>query len=153
VYFNGGDHAALAATRQAGVVVATPRAGEQVLRSGPPLDALVYSDEDDGEREVAALLAGTARYEVRTMGARGGAWSAAGGRHGTWAATALHGTPADSAGCGDSFAGGLTAALGAGWALEDAIALGARCGAACLTGFGPYAAQLVEDVAGQPGGD
>jgi len=48
----------------------------------------------------------------------------------------------DAYGCGDSFAGGLTYGLGAGMTLEEALALGARCGAACLTGPGPYEGQL-----------
>jgi ribokinase len=48
----------------------------------------------------------------------------------------------DAYGCGDSFAAGFTYGLGAGMSLEDALQLGARCGAACLAGRGPYTAQL-----------
>ena len=48
----------------------------------------------------------------------------------------------DAYGCGDSFAAGLTFALARGDTVEDAVALGARCGAAVLTGRGPYGAQL-----------
>jgi ribokinase len=48
----------------------------------------------------------------------------------------------DAYGCGDSFAAGVTFGLGAGKSLEDAVALGARCGAAVLSGSGPYPAQL-----------
>ena len=44
----------------------------------------------------------------------------------------------ESYGCGDSFAAGVTAGLAAGWSVNDAVALGARCGAACATRFGPY---------------
>ena len=51
-------------------------------------------------------------------------------------------TVADSYGAGDSFAAGLTYGLGAGWAIEKAVELAARCGAACLTGRGPYEGQL-----------
>jgi ribokinase len=36
----------------------------------------------------------------------------------------------------------LTYALGAGKEIEAALALAARCGAACLTGRGPYSGQL-----------
>jgi ribokinase len=84
---------------------------------------------------------------VRTRGAAGGEWTATGGgdigpRSGSWHATPLPGEPVDAYGCGDSFAAGLTYGLGAGMALEDAIELGARCGAACLCGRGPYAGQL-----------
>ena len=48
----------------------------------------------------------------------------------------------DAYGCGDSFAGGLTYGLGADLPLPAALELGARCGAACLTGRGPYEGQL-----------
>jgi ribokinase len=44
----------------------------------------------------------------------------------------------DAYGCGDSFAAGLTFALGAGHAPGDALAIAAECGAACLAGDGPY---------------
>ena len=56
----------------------------------------------------------------------------------TWAAEPLPGPPVDSYGCGDSFAAGLTYGLGAGMPVA-AAQLGARCGAHCLTGRGPYA--------------
>jgi ribokinase len=48
----------------------------------------------------------------------------------------------DTYGCGDSFAAGVTYALGAGSKIDEALALGARCGAACATGRGPYEGQL-----------
>jgi ribokinase len=51
-------------------------------------------------------------------------------------------SPPDSYGCGDSFAAGLTYALGAGLGLDDAFALAARCGAECTGGRGPYERQL-----------
>jgi ribokinase len=48
----------------------------------------------------------------------------------------------DAYGCGDCFAAGLTFGLGRGDSVEDAVAFAARCGAAVMTGRGPYAAQL-----------
>ena len=48
----------------------------------------------------------------------------------------------DAYGCGDSFAAGLTYGLGAELSLPEALALGARCGAANFTGRGPFAGQL-----------
>ena len=54
----------------------------------------------------------------------------------------MRGLAGDAYGAGDSFAGGLTYALGAGWDLEPALALAARCGAACAAGRGPYTGQL-----------
>ena len=76
-------------------------------------------------------------------GAAGGSWETAEGARGEWAETPLPGPVEDAYGCGDSFAAGLTYALGAGMAPADAVQLAARCGAACLTGRGPYAGQLL----------
>jgi ribokinase len=79
---------------------------------------------------------------VWTEGARGGRYRCRDGETGTFPAAAVPGTRVDSYGCGDSFAAGFTYGLGAGMALADALALGARCGAVCLTGRGPYERQL-----------
>jgi ribokinase len=46
------------------------------------------------------------------------------------------GKPHDAYGCGDSFAAGVTFALAGGSSIEDAAALGAQCGALCLTRAG-----------------
>jgi ribokinase len=83
-----------------------------------------------------------ARLLVSTEGARGGAYRERGGASGTWTAAQLPGAPVDAYGCGDSFAAGLTYALGAGLDVPGALALAARCGAVCLTGRGPYQRQL-----------
>jgi ribokinase len=48
----------------------------------------------------------------------------------------------DRYGAGDSFAGGLTYALAAGLAPKEAVHLAARCGAAVVTGRGPFQTQL-----------
>jgi ribokinase len=48
----------------------------------------------------------------------------------------------DTYGAGDSFAAGLTFALGSGLDVEKALALAARCGAWCVAGKGPYGNQL-----------
>jgi ribokinase len=82
------------------------------------------------------------RYVVRTAGAAGGRWVSCDGEAGAWTAAAPPGPAVDAYGCGDSFAAGLTFGLGSGLALPQALALAARCGARCLTGRGPYGAQL-----------
>jgi len=148
VYFTAGDLAALRAARAARVLVASPRAGE-VLGHGVELDALVLSGEDEIERREAERVGAQARLVVSTEGARGGAYRERGGASGRWdparPAATLPGAPADSYGCGDSFAAGLTYALGAGLDVPAALALAARCGAVCLTGRGPYERQLRAD--------
>jgi len=148
VYFTAGDLDALRAARAARVLVASPRA-LHALGHGVPLDALVLSGEDAIEREEATRAQADAKLVVRTVGARGGSYEERSGGSGersggsgTWDAAPPPGAPADSYGCGDSFAAGLTYGLGAGMTLPDALALAARCGAVCLTGRGPYERQL-----------
>lgn len=142
VYFTGGDAGALRAARAARVLVATPRARDAIEEAGVQLDALVGSAQDEGERLAAGGLDPQPRYVVLTAGAQGGRWEGADGTCGTWAAASPPGPPVDAYGCGDSFAAGLTHALGAGLPIPEAVALAARCGAHCLTGRGPYGAQL-----------
>ena len=79
---------------------------------------------------------------MRTAGASGGEYEAGEHERGHWVATPLPGPVSDLYGCGDSFAAGFTHGLGAGMPVADALELGARCGAACATGRGPYAGQL-----------
>ena len=142
VYFTGGDAEALRAARAARILVATPRAAATIMTAGVQLDALVNSGHDLDE---AAFDPGgiqpPPRHVVSTLGAEGGRWIA-GEESGAWKAAPLPGPPVDAYGCGDSFAAGLTYALGANLPMPEAVALAARCGAACLTGRGPYSAQL-----------
>ena len=152
IYLTGGDAGAVRAGRAARVLVATPRALGALADAGVALDVLVGSATDPGEVYEPGMIEPAPRVVVRTRSEQGGEWSAtgdspppwlpAGRRSGTWAATPLPGEPVDSYGCGDSFAAGLTYGLGDGMTLDEAIELGARCGAACLTGRGPYAGQL-----------
>jgi ribokinase len=79
---------------------------------------------------------------VSTAGKEGGEWAAADRTTGSWEAAQLPGPRRDSYGAGDSFAAGLTYALGAGLPVADALALAARCGAHKLTGRAAYENQL-----------
>lgn len=142
IYLTGGDPAAVARAREADVLVATPRAFDDVARADVVLDVLVASATDAGEAVDPERLPHTPRHVVRTRGAEGGEWEAADGRRGTWDAVEPPGEPVDAYGCGDSFAGGLTYALGAGMDLPEALHVAALCGAWCLCGRGPYGNQL-----------
>jgi len=133
LYFTGGDPEALRRSRAARVLVATPRAADTLRTAGVALDVLVASATDPGER-VDGIAA---RHVVLTEGAAGGRWTGA-DASGRWAAAPPPGPPVDAYGCGDSFAIGLTHALGTGATLQEALEAGARCGAACLAGRGPY---------------
>jgi ribokinase len=142
LYFTAGDEAELRVARaRSRVLVASPRA-RAALGHGVALDALVLSGDDEVELREAALAQGEAELVVWTEGERGGRYQQRSGSSGRWAAASPPGEPVDSYGCGDSFAAGLTFALGAGLDLADALALAARCGAVCLTGRGPYERQL-----------
>ena len=140
IYLTAGDAGAVRAARAARVLVATPRAMGALASSGVRLDVLVRSDSDPSERYEPGMLDPAPRWVVSTRGERGGSWT--GETEGAWAATALPGPPVDAYGCGDSFAAAVAYGLGAGMDLPRAIELGARCGAACLCGRGPYGAQL-----------
>jgi ribokinase len=142
VYFTAGDPGAVRAARAARTLVATARGLETLGAAGVELDALVASGSDRGERYETGDLEPPPRLVVRTAGAAGGTWENAADRGG-WKAADLPGPVRDAYGCGDSFAAGLTYGLGAGLEVGEALRLGARCGAACLTGRGPYEGQLV----------
>jgi ribokinase len=142
VYFTAGDAAAARAARGARVLVATVRALEALVEAEVGLDALVASAADRTEDADLRRLPRRPRVVVRTEGEQGGTWTAADGTTGRWEATAPPGPVVDAYGCGDAFAAGLTFGLGAGLDLPGAVALGARCGAHCLAGRGPYAGQL-----------
>jgi ribokinase len=140
VYFTGGDPGALRAARAARVLVATPRALDVIAEAGVQLDVLVSSATDPGEQADAWALDPRPRLVVRTHGADGGTWSTPSGEAGAWAAEPLPGPPVDAYGCGDAFAAGLTYGLGTGMPARDAVLVGARRGALCLTCRGPYEA-------------
>jgi ribokinase len=142
VYLTAGDQGAVQAARAARTLVSTARGLETLRDSGVALDALVASGRDPGERYETGALDPAPRYVIRTAGADGGEYEAVDGERGHWEATPLPGPISDLYGCGDSFVAGLTYGLGAGLPVARALELGARCGAACATGRGPYGAQL-----------
>ena len=131
-YFTAGDGGALRRAREARVLVASPR-GRSALEhdTGRQIDALVFSARDDDESQWAHRLARHARLLVETRGAQGGDWT--GESEGGWEAVPPAGPSRDAYGCGDSFAAGFTFGLASGASVADAAALGARCGARCLT--------------------
>ena len=142
VYFTAGDADALRAARAAQVLVATTRAREVLTEAHVQLDVLVCSARDPDERYVPGELEPPPRLVAETNGAAGGSLVSADGTSRKWKAAPLPGPAISAYGAGDSFAGGLTFGLARGLEPADAVELGARCGAACMTGRGPYDAQL-----------
>ena len=144
IYLTAGDAEAVRRARAAKVLVATIRAHEALTEAGVELDALVASAHDATEAHDPAAIDPPPRAVVRTEGARGGSYTTSDGATGRWTAHAPPGPVVDAYGAGDCFAAGLTYGLAQTGDLEQALALAARCGAHCLAGRGPYAAQLSE---------
>ncbi|MGI8429576.1 MAG: PfkB family carbohydrate kinase [Solirubrobacteraceae bacterium] len=134
VYVTAGDSGALQRAGEAHAVVASPRARAALQADGPAIDALVFSHHDPDEWAWARRIGDRARLLVATEGPKGGRWW--GESQGSWPAAPPPGEPHDAYGCGDSFAAGFTFALATGASVEEAAALGARCGARCLTRAG-----------------
>ena len=133
VFFVSGTAAVLREARSARFLAATARELPTLDEAKVPLDLLVASSNDAGERYDGSLQVGTL---VLTDGANGG--TANGVPYAAVPADAV----VDTYGAGDSFGAALAFALARGDTHEDALALAARAGSAVLGGSGPYAAQL-----------
>lgn len=138
VYLTAGDEGAVRAARAAPSLVATVRALDSLVAAGVPIDVLVSSADDPGERYEPGSLHPAPAVVARSAGAEGGTLEATGGTRSRWDPVPLPGPPVDAYGAGDSFAAGLTYGLARGLPVADAAALGARCGAAALARRGPY---------------
>ena len=141
-YVTAGDAGALRWARRARVLVATSRIADLLTRADVNLDAVVGSAADPAEAFDPDAFAHPPRLVVRTESRRGGRYETNDGRSGTYDAVEPPGPVVDTYGAGDSFAAGLTFALGAGMKIESALALAARCGSWCAFGKGPYGNQL-----------
>ncbi|MDX6511903.1 MAG: ribokinase [Gaiellaceae bacterium] len=138
VYFVSGDVAALRSAREAPLLVAAARDLPTLRAARVEVDVLIGSGTDPAERYVPGDLDPAPPLVVRTAGATGGTLEPGG----PYLAVEPQGTIADSYGCGDCFAAAFTFAIARGDSPQAAAQLGARCGAAVLTGAGPYAGQL-----------
>ncbi|HEX3327915.1 MAG TPA: PfkB family carbohydrate kinase [Actinomycetota bacterium] len=142
VFITAGDADAVRLARRAEVVVATARIVPLLREAGIELDAIVGSQNDPAEAYAEGDLDLAPRLVVRTAGEDGGTFTVRGEAPTAFQAAPPPGPEVDRYGAGDSFAGGLTYGLGAGLAPADAVHLAARCGAAVVTGRGPFATQL-----------
>jgi ribokinase len=145
VYVTAGDVDAIRAARRARVVVGSSRALQRLGESQIAVDAIVGSSRDPAERYVPDILAEPPAVIVRTNSVNGGTFETSDGRSGRYEPVEPPGPIVDTYGAGDSFAAGLTYALGAGMEVEAALALAARCGAWNVAGRGPYGNQLTAD--------
>jgi ribokinase len=145
VYFTGGDVDALRAARRAKVLVATSRILPLLAEAHVQLDVVIGSAADPAETYERGDIDPQPILAVRTEGARGGTYELIDGTTGWWSPAPLRGPIQDAYGCGDSFAAGLTFALARGMRVGDALDVAASCGAAVLTGNGPYEGQITFD--------
>jgi len=126
VYFVSGNQSALVAARQSKTLVSTVRILPLLHESSIQLDALVCSKKDKGERYDDDALSPRPIIVVTTAGIEGG--SIDNGEH--YNAEVIDESDIiDTYGCGDSFAAGLTFALGADKDLQNALQFAAHCGA------------------------
>ncbi len=131
-FFTGDDPRTLEAARSARHLVVTARRLASLVASGVQADVVVASATDPDEAFEPASLPVAPRALVFTEGGRGGR-IVVGDRERRFAPQTPPGPAVDTYGAGDSFAAGLTVGLAQGLALDEAVALGARCGAAVLT--------------------
>ena len=145
VFVTAGDSGAFTLARGARTMVVTSRVVDDLIDSEVEADALVGSARDEAERVEVGALPMRRPLIVRTEGVSGGWFVSVDGTEGRYGAVTGGVRPAigaDAYGAGDSFAAGLTFALGRGQPILDALDLAARCGAACASGAGPYTRQL-----------
>jgi ribokinase len=141
-YFTAGDGGALGAARSTRRLVATTRVLPLLQASAVSPDAVVGSDRDRDERYETGDLDPPPDLAVLTRGGEGGRFSLDGGPWQEFDPTPVPGPVVDAYGCGDSFAGALAFGLAASGEPSRAVDIAARCGAAVLTGRGPYERQL-----------
>jgi ribokinase len=134
VFFVAGDIAALHSARAAKFLAAATREIVHLREGNVPLDLLVGSARDPGEKYDGSVRANVV---AMTEGSDGGTANGV-----SWDAAPLPGPVADAYGCGDSFGAALAFALARGDELSAALKLAARAGASVLTGRGPYTAQI-----------
>ncbi len=137
VFFTAGDDEALDQCRQAKVVVATTREAKRIARAGVYLDVVVGSGRDPAERYIETTP--PPGLIVETLGSDGGRFRVP--PDGEWHSFEPAPPPIPvvcTYGAGDTFAAGLTFALGAGKSVDEALKLGAELGAKTLTLSGPY---------------
>ncbi|MGI9116349.1 MAG: PfkB family carbohydrate kinase [Gaiellales bacterium] len=137
VYATCGEPSALVEARRAPILVCSARQMAALLESGVRADVVIGSLSDRGEQIDFRILGVNANAIVLTDGERGGRWMSR-DDSGLWDRQPLPGEKADTYGAGDTFAAGLTHALGCGLEMHDAVEIAARWGAAAVCNRGPY---------------
>jgi len=136
IFVTATDKEGVRLARKAKFLAATPRTGENTLKSsGVKLNALIGSNLDPGEKINYEKLIPKPDIYIATEGKSGGTIYPEKYKYKSIQPSSKE---IDSYGCGDCFAGAVTAALSAELNLDQAIKIGAYCGAECTTHYGPY---------------
>ncbi len=135
IFVTACDSQTLLFCRQAKVLSATPRVGIDIInKANIKLDLLIGSALDPGEKYDNNDLMNKPNLRILTMGEKGGFIYPGG----SYEAVKTSSKKVDSYGCGDKFAAAVTAGLASDIGIKKAIELGKRCGAECISHFGPY---------------
>jgi len=136
IFVTATDKEGIRFARKAKFLAVTPRTGENTLKiSKVRINALIGSGLDPGEKINYEDLEPKPDVYIATEGKSGGTIYPT--RH-KYSSIKPSSKEIDSYGCGDCFAGAVTAAMSAKMDLAQAIRIGAYCGAECSTHFGPY---------------
>ncbi len=139
VFVTATDSEGLYKCRKSPFLAATPRVNLKTIeKASIYLDALIGSGLDPDEKVPKKYFSKPPKLIISTEGSLGGYERSLG----RFKAFPITSPIKDAYGCGDSFAAGVTAGLSAGWSVEQAISLGAYCGAKCTDHFGPYSNSL-----------
>jgi len=136
IFVTATDKEGIRLARKAKFLAATPRTGKNTLKfSEVKINALIGSALDPGEKINYEELATQPDIYIATKGKSGGTIYP---ENHKFKSIKPSSKEIDSYGCGDCFAGAVTTALSAKMNLDQAIKIGAYCGAECSTHYGPY---------------
>ncbi len=136
IFITATDKEGIRLASKAKFVAATPRTGKTILKnSKAKINALIGSGLDPGEDINFEELTPKPDIYIATEGKSGGTVYP---NKYKYKSIQPSSKAIDSYGCGDCFAGAVTTALAAKLTLDQAINIGAYCGAECSTHYGPY---------------
>ena len=136
IFITATDKEGIRLASKARFVAATPRTGQTTLKnSKAKINALIGSRLDPGEEINYEELVPKPDIYIATEGKLGGTVYP---KEYKYKAIKPNSQEIDTYGCGDCFAGAVTTALAAKLNLDQAIKIGAYCGAECSTHYGPY---------------
>ena len=136
IFITATDKEGIRLAREAKFLSATPRTGQKTLKNSKvKINALIGSALDPGEEINHDELIPKPDIYIATKGKSGGTIFP---YNQSYKSITPSSKEIDTYGCGDCFAGGVTTALSANLNLNQAIKIGAYCGAECSTHYGPY---------------